>query len=587
MPNYLSPSQAKKLGLDKPAAKGKGYLNPLQVKTLGLDTGIPSPAEQEALTHYQTLEEKYVPAWKRDVSTVARPLLEYGAMIGGGAVGTGASPIAGTVAGAALGYAGGKQVANKLEEALGMRKPKKLSKELAQAAKDVGSGAAMEMGGQAIGKAIPGVISWIGARAQAPGMAEREAISKVLKAEGGRGLTPAELTGNPKLQLIESGLEKDIASSGKMRGYRGSNVGAANRVKEGIIKSLGGTTTREAAGEAAQGIAAKNEQAWRDLSNKAYDQVAEYLPKGQPISTPRLAATADEIGTEMSQSPMGLGTDIHNVAAKLRQLPNEAPATWQGLTTTRKWLTSEISKAWRAGDNFKASQYLKLKNALDQDLADYSASIGGGAKEAFSWANSLYRAGADVFKDRRILANLLRTATPENIVRTFMKPNNVSGLKLLKSAVGEEGLQPLKQSWLENLVSKGEEQSFSLAKFATSWDRYDKATLRAFLKPSEIDSMARLAKVSRILGEVERQAGNPSGTARIGNVLYTGWQMIKNPVLTSVRLIGSNRFAKLYLDNPSFRKYVIQGFKLPPGSPQATKYASQLLMISGGDKGKE
>jgi hypothetical protein len=508
-------------------------------------------------------------------------VLEAGGMVGGGIAGTGAAPIAGTVAGAALGYAGGKQVANKLEEALGMRKPKSLPQELTQAAKDVGSGAAMEMGGQAIGKAIPGVINWIGRRATAPGIAEREAISKVLKAEGGRGLTPAELTGNPKLQLIESGLEKDIASSGKVRGYRGSNIGAANKLKEGIVKSLGGTTTREAAGEAAQGIAAKNEQVWRDLSNKAYDEVAQFIPKGQPIATPRLSATADEIATDLSQSPMGLGTDVHNVAAKLRQLPNEAPATWQGLTTTRKWLTSEISKAWRAGDNFKASQYLKLKNALDADLADFSASIGGGAKEAFEWANTLYRAGADVFKDKRVLANVIRTATPENIVRTFLKPNNVSGLKLLKSAVGEEGLQPLKQAWFEGLITKGEEQSFSLARFATSWDRYDKATLRAFLKPSEMESMGRLAKVSRILGEVEKQAGNPSGTARIGNVLYTGWQMIKNPVLTSVRLIGANRFAKLYLDSPSFRKYVIQGFKLPPGSPQATKYASQLLMISG------
>jgi hypothetical protein len=82
------------------------------------------------------------------VAPYARPALEFGGMAGGGALGAGAGPV-GAVAGAGLGYAGGRQAANILEEYAGLRKPPTGPiNALAGAAIDIPTGAAMEAGGQ-------------------------------------------------------------------------------------------------------------------------------------------------------------------------------------------------------------------------------------------------------------------------------------------------------------------------------------------------------------------------------------------------------------------------------------------------------
>lgn len=127
-------------------------------------TNIPTPQEQATLTHGGPAKVTTYgsPSWQQTTSNIARPVLQALGMVGGGLVGSGATPIAGTVAGAALGYAAGEQGANKLDELLGLRQPKPIAQELLQAGKDVGTGAAMEMGGQAAGVAIPAVVKALG-----------------------------------------------------------------------------------------------------------------------------------------------------------------------------------------------------------------------------------------------------------------------------------------------------------------------------------------------------------------------------------------------------------------------------------------
>jgi len=77
------------------------------------------------------------------------PALEYG----GAAVGAGL----GGVVGAGAGYAGGRQVVHALREYTGEEKPATLGESAIQAAKDAPVGAAMELGGIALGKGIKAV----------------------------------------------------------------------------------------------------------------------------------------------------------------------------------------------------------------------------------------------------------------------------------------------------------------------------------------------------------------------------------------------------------------------------------------------
>jgi hypothetical protein len=87
---------------------------------------------------------------------LVRPSLEFGGMLAGGVAGTPAGP-AGNVAGAGLGYAAGKNIADQL-----FSEPGTLGEELVETGKDVVTGAAMEAGGAVLGKALPWVFGKAG-----------------------------------------------------------------------------------------------------------------------------------------------------------------------------------------------------------------------------------------------------------------------------------------------------------------------------------------------------------------------------------------------------------------------------------------
>lgn len=89
----------------------------------------------------------------RAAATAYRPVLEYGGLAGGAALGTASGPM-GTVAGAGLGYGMGRQTANLLDEYAGIKTPEPFPEQMVTAGKDILTGGAMEAGGQVLGKGI-------------------------------------------------------------------------------------------------------------------------------------------------------------------------------------------------------------------------------------------------------------------------------------------------------------------------------------------------------------------------------------------------------------------------------------------------
>ncbi len=82
--------------------------------------------------------------------------LEGAGLVAGGVAGTGAGPV-GTVAGAGLGFAAGKEIVDVLDKHFGLTEEKPLSTELVQSGKDVAEGVALEAGGAVFGKAVQAV----------------------------------------------------------------------------------------------------------------------------------------------------------------------------------------------------------------------------------------------------------------------------------------------------------------------------------------------------------------------------------------------------------------------------------------------
>jgi hypothetical protein len=159
--------------------------------------------------------------WRGTVSRFARPALEGAGAAIGGIVGTGAglatgpgAPIASPalgVAGGAGGYAIGKNIADRLDETLGLRQPQGMADTAVETASDLGTGAALEMGGQVAGPIIGAAVRKAGQGIGAVAKpligkitgAGPEAITQALK---GEGLTQAS---SPFVQGMRGGVGSD------------------------------------------------------------------------------------------------------------------------------------------------------------------------------------------------------------------------------------------------------------------------------------------------------------------------------------------------------------------------------------------
>lgn len=160
------------------------------------------------------------------MAPVARPMLETGGLMFGGAYGG--------VPGAALGYGMGKGAADLLEEYAGVKKSESLPERFVTSAKDVATGATMEMGGQVagkvigkglkaggkLGKKIIGRITGAG-----PGAAEEAVKGSEAFTDAMRGkITPEEIVDNAKEALGSlkaaraEAYQSKLAEIGKIKG---------------------------------------------------------------------------------------------------------------------------------------------------------------------------------------------------------------------------------------------------------------------------------------------------------------------------------------------------------------------------------
>ena len=91
---------------------------------------------------------------RRKVSTAARVVLEAGGLVAGSIVGTATAGPIGGVGGAGLGFAITSNVADRLDEFLGLTKRAGLKKGFKSAAEDIVEGSELEIGGAIFGKAL-------------------------------------------------------------------------------------------------------------------------------------------------------------------------------------------------------------------------------------------------------------------------------------------------------------------------------------------------------------------------------------------------------------------------------------------------
>lgn len=176
---------------------------------------------------------------------MARPILEMGGAMGGGALGSLAGPV-GTFAGETAGYAGGKQLANVLEAARGQRKPYSLA-DLNTLPQDLGEG--VVLGG--IGRVAAPVLGLAikGAANIAPRLYKtilkpqtalsRKAAEKIVQTGLKEGI-PITEQGAQKLDDLISGINKQMEDVIKQGPQEKVRIGALLEPVEKLIETYKG-----------------------------------------------------------------------------------------------------------------------------------------------------------------------------------------------------------------------------------------------------------------------------------------------------------------------------------------------------------
>jgi hypothetical protein len=228
---------------------------------IGLTPAAPAaPSAPAAAAPAQpTMVEK---AYKA-VRPFAAPLVEAGGAIVGGLVGTPMGPL-GTVGGAGLGYGIAKEALELGDIYLGGKAPRQGAAQVVEPVRNVIEGSTMEMGGQALGKAVGYVGGKVADFRQVPTQKAAAIAQKALGDDlptvlnalrnAPANASVADVTAkieNPGWQaLIKNALEKDPQFVRKAR------LMSENESLNALAKLAGGTTATEtrAAGEAAKNM---------------------------------------------------------------------------------------------------------------------------------------------------------------------------------------------------------------------------------------------------------------------------------------------------------------------------------------------
>ena len=279
------------------------------------------------------------------VKEVSRFAGETAGLIGGGMVGA-ASPIpGGAVIGAGLGYGAVKAGERWLEG-----EKATLPEAALTTAKDVGTGAAMEMGGQILGKTIGGVLEKMSKPSTSTLSKETIKERQDVAASLGITLSPAEVTGSKGLALYESMLDKSpfsttiintwrelrqlkplialrekmLTDGGKaeqvevlgqkikdqvntfLAQYKSMNENQLNTLRGNVMAKLGSTETYESLGKSAQEAIAQQSKAVSDKASELYSKVSELIPEGTTIATDKLKDTAKRLLEAEMKKPSSL-----------------------------------------------------------------------------------------------------------------------------------------------------------------------------------------------------------------------------------------------------------------------------------------
>jgi len=418
---------------------------------------------------------------RRAFSDVARPTISGVTSAFGAMAGTPGAPGAGTLVGGGLGFALGEELADKLDEFMGLRERQPLLIELKESAEQAVKGAAYEAGGQSIFPAVAPGIKWAISKIPRIALTGRGAAkigAKVIAAETSQGpifaknieearaleeaipglkFSRGEMTGDPEIIKFERAratapgdvaaeqLQRSAENSKALRTFIDTQKGKGDisdvlgpLEKERVALGAGAEATGEALAREARAIEtgvggveagppvrkalSEGERAARKDARLLFEDVPEF-----DIDASKLVTKIDELSQPMNKFE-AVGKNVPEEFAQIKAVLEESDgiATPQDLQGLRSSLTDSLRDAQGAAspNNRMISRINQMIGEVDSVLKEASES---GERVTKEFITNPAPSVADL-KEYEVLTKEARVTASENI-KALRKKENVSGYK--------------------------------------------------------------------------------------------------------------------------------------------------------------
>lgn len=175
--------------------------------------------------------------------------------------------------------------------------------------------------------------------------------------------------------------------------------------------------------------------------------------------------------------------------------------TWDGMKNTRSDLLERVRGIYRtAGEATKESRtYSALSKAIDKDMSSFAETQGGDIWKTYSNANQAWAEMHDIF-DKDVLK--IMRSNPEDILNRVVNKGEVTLLKQIRQAGGEEALTPLKQGFFKQVLDSSTSNGIlNPEKLGNSLKRMGTETLSELAKPEELTMLNNVVKSGQFFSE--------------------------------------------------------------------------------------
>lgn len=306
---------------------------------------------------------------------------------------------------------------------------------------------------------------------------------------------------------------------------------ALKKLHSGLLKQYGETAETKAIGEQIGELQAARTRASAETAGKFYKDIDAMIPDaGNKVADDNIRAVAEKFHAQYENLPekarpqsgvMGLlkdlkdgpGNKIIEVAPNPVQtmtpdvmagfgIPHEAAQkiaerkayTFQEMQTLKSSLTSMIrSENIARGKGSNEVRILSnILEGVEKDIAAFSDTLPGDIKAAKKVADAAWKEHKTTYGNKAMQSlDRVTKEHPEAVYKMFVKPNNASDIARLKTVVGEAGMAPIRQKFVQDMVTGPDGKMLAGPQIMKKMSQVGMETMNALLSPLQIKQLAR------------------------------------------------------------------------------------------------